>query len=78
MLKKHKATFDAVQKAMACRPRADLLLGPRTDFGQVMGDFPTIPSLATPAWDCRRPEKFREQLIGALVLYDRGDLELET
>lgn len=48
-----------------------------TDFGGFMGDFPTIPSLATLAWDCRRPEKFREQLLGALRLYDNGDLELE-
>jgi lytic murein transglycosylase len=48
-----------------------------TDFGGFMGDFPTIPSIATLAWDCRRPEKFREQLLGALRLYDQGDLELE-
>ena len=48
-----------------------------TDFGKNMGDFETIPSLATLAWDCRRPDKFREQLIGALRLYDNGDLDRE-
>ncbi|MCX7345997.1 MAG: lytic murein transglycosylase [Alphaproteobacteria bacterium] len=78
MMKKHKATFDAVQKAYGVPgPVLISFWALETDFGQVMGDFPTIPSLATLAWDCRRPEKFREQLIGALVLYDKGDLELE-
>lgn len=48
-----------------------------TDFGKNLGDFDTISSLATLSWDCRRPEKFREQLIGALKLYENGDLERE-
>ena len=48
-----------------------------TDFGKNMGDFDTISSLATLSWDCRRPDKFREQLIGALMLYQNGDLPRE-
>jgi lytic murein transglycosylase len=48
-----------------------------TDFGGFMGDFPTIQSIATLAWDCRRPEKFRPQLIAALQLLDTGDIPLE-
>jgi membrane-bound lytic murein transglycosylase B len=78
LLKKHKATFDAVQEQYGV-PGAVIIAfwALETDFGANMGDFATIPSLATLAWDCRRPEKFREQLMGALTLYDRGDLELE-
>ena len=45
-----------------------------TDFGANIGDLPTIPSLATLAWDCRRPEKFRPQLMAALDLIQQGDL----
>ncbi|MGD9740655.1 MAG: lytic murein transglycosylase [Bauldia sp.] len=45
-----------------------------TDFGAGTGDFPTINAIATLAFDCRRPEEFRPQLLDALRLIDRGDL----
>jgi lytic murein transglycosylase len=48
-----------------------------TDFGGFMGDFPTVQAIATLAWDCRRPEKFRPQLIAVLQLLDAGDMPLE-
>ncbi|MGH6906503.1 MAG: lytic murein transglycosylase [Aestuariivirga sp.] len=48
-----------------------------TDFGGYVGDLPTIQSLATLAWDCRRPEKFRPQLLSALNLVGKGDLSVE-
>jgi lytic murein transglycosylase len=48
-----------------------------TDFGGFMGDSPTVQSIATLAWDCRRPEKFRPQLIAVLQLLDAGDMPLE-
>ena len=48
--------------------------GLETDFGANIGDGPTLVSLATLAYDCRRPDLFREQLIAALKIIDRGDL----
>ena len=48
-----------------------------TDFGAFIGDLPTLHSLATMAYDCRRPELFREQLLAALRIIDRGDLQAE-
>jgi lytic murein transglycosylase len=45
-----------------------------SDFGAGTGDFPTIQSLATLAFDCRRGEEARPQLLDALRLLDRGDL----
>mgnify|MGYP000172743900 CR=1 FL=1 len=48
-----------------------------TDFGANTGEMPTIPSLVTLAWDCRRPELFREQLLAALKIIDRGDLGVD-
>jgi lytic murein transglycosylase len=48
--------------------------GLETDFGANSGNFPTIRSLATLAFDCRRPDKFRGELLAALQIVDRGDM----
>jgi lytic murein transglycosylase len=48
--------------------------GLETDFGANSGKFPTIRSLAALAYDCRRPGKFRGELIAALEIVDRGDM----
>ena len=48
--------------------------GLETDFGVNTGKFPTIRSLATLAYDCRRSEMFRDELLDALRIIDRGDL----
>ncbi|MFD2237379.1 lytic murein transglycosylase [Aureimonas populi] len=49
--------------------------GLETDFGGFLGDFETLPALATLAHDCRRPELFRPHLIAAIRLVDLGYLE---
>jgi lytic murein transglycosylase len=46
--------------------------GLETSFGADSGSFPTFRSLATLAWDCRRPERFRAELIDALMMVQRG------
>ena len=48
--------------------------GLETDFGVNTGKFSTIRSLATLAYDCRRAETFRAELMDALRLVERGDL----
>lgn len=48
--------------------------GLETDFGANIGKFPTLRSLATLAYDCRRAETFRGELLDALRIIDRGDL----
>ena len=48
--------------------------GLETDFGVNQGKFSTIRSLATLAYDCRRSEKFRSELLDALRVIDRGDV----
>jgi lytic murein transglycosylase len=48
--------------------------GLETDFGVNTGKFPTIRSLATLAFDCRRAEQFRGELMDALRIVQRGDL----
>jgi len=48
--------------------------GLETDFGVNIGKFATIRSLATLAYDCRRSEMFRGELMDALRIIERGDL----
>ena len=48
--------------------------GLETDFGVNIGKFPTIRSLATLAYDCRRSDMFRAELMDALRLIERGDI----
>jgi len=48
--------------------------GLETDFGGFTGDFSSLRSLATLAYDCRRPDQFRGELMAALMILDRGDL----
>ena len=46
--------------------------GLETSFGADNGSYPTFSALATLAWDCRRPDRFRAELIAALMMVDRG------
>jgi lytic murein transglycosylase len=48
--------------------------GLETDFGVNIGKFSTMRSLATLAYDCRRAETFRSELMDALRIIERGDL----
>jgi lytic murein transglycosylase len=46
--------------------------GQETGFGGDSGSYPTFSALATLAWDCRRAERYRAELIDALLLVERG------
>lgn len=71
----NKAIFARIQKEYGVPPQViTAFWGLETDFGANMGDGPTITSLATLAYDCRRPDLFRPQLIDALKIIARGDL----
>jgi lytic murein transglycosylase len=48
--------------------------GLETSFGAVTGNFPTIKSVASLAYDCRRTDMFRAELFDALRIVDRGDM----
>src|SRR3978361_905860 len=48
--------------------------GLETDYGVNIGKFSTLRSLATLAYDCRRSEMFRNELMDALRIVQRGDL----
>ena len=46
-----------------------------SDFGTFTGKFQVLTSITTLAYDCRRPDMFRPQLMDALRLIQRGDLK---
>jgi lytic murein transglycosylase len=45
-----------------------------SDFGVNMGKLPTLRSLVSLAYDCRRSEMFQNETIAALKIIERGDL----
>ncbi|MBV9348447.1 MAG: lytic murein transglycosylase [Pseudolabrys sp.] len=49
--------------------------GLETDYGAFLGTFPTVRAIATLAYDCRRPEKFRPELMAILKIVDQGNLD---
>ena len=78
LLKRHARTFRRISEDFGVPgPVIVAFWGLETDFGANPGNFRTMRSLATLAYDCRRPELFRPQLLDAMRLIERGDLRLE-
>jgi lytic murein transglycosylase len=48
-----------------------------SDFGANMGNYHSLSSIASLAYDCRRADRFRGQLLDGLRLIERGDLRPE-
>jgi lytic murein transglycosylase len=48
--------------------------GLESDFGANMGNLPTLRSLVSLAYDCRRAQMFADETLAALKIIDRGDL----
>jgi lytic murein transglycosylase len=78
LMKANRALFDEIERRFGVpAPVLVAFWGLETDFGAFMGDSPTLTSLATLAYDCRRPEKFRPQLLAGLKLLEARDLPIE-
>ncbi len=75
LIAKYSNTFAGIEKEFGVpAPVLTAYWALETDFGAFVGDGPTLTSLATLAYDCRRPDLFRTQLIDAIKIIDRGDL----
>ena len=78
LAKKYANVFARAEKSTGVpAPVITALWALETDFGADSGDLPTLRSLATLAFDCRRPEIFRKELLAALSIIDSGDLAPE-
>jgi membrane-bound lytic murein transglycosylase B len=73
------ALFASIQQRYGVPPGPLIAIwGMETGFGSQRGNQNMLSSIATLAYDCRRPEYFTEQLYAALQLIDRGVLSAGT
>jgi membrane-bound lytic murein transglycosylase B len=78
MYRRHRALVERVDKAYGVDPRLLIAVwGLESEFGRFAGVRPTVPTLATLAYDPRRGAMFRTELFNALEIVNRGDIELE-
>jgi lytic murein transglycosylase len=78
-IKKHHALFARIEKTYGVP--AEVLAavwGLESDYGALFGKFKILPSLATLAYDCRRGDHFRPELMDALRIVERGDQTVAT
>lgn len=74
---RHRALLRQVASRFGVEPQVIVAIwGLESNFGRFSGVRPTIPVLATLGYETRRGEFFRGQLIDALRIIDRGDIEL--
>jgi lytic murein transglycosylase len=75
LIQQHSALFARIEREFGVpAPVLVAFWGLESDFGIGQGKLQVLPSLATLAYDCRRPQMFRAELLAALQLIDRGDL----
>jgi lytic murein transglycosylase len=73
-MKKHAVIFAKVEKAYGVPPSVlTAFWGLESDFGKTFGKYNILRSITTLAYDCRRPDFFRQQLFDALRIIERGD-----
>jgi len=77
-IKAHGAAFARAEKEYGVPPAVIAAFwGLESDFGANMGNLPTLRSLVSLAYDCRRSQMFANETIAALKIIDRGDLTPE-
>ena len=77
-IRTYAAAFARAEKEYGVPPAVIAAFwGLESDFGANMGNLPTLRSLVSLAYDCRRSERFQNETIAALKVIDRGDLTPE-
>lgn len=79
LLREHKALLAEVSKKYGVQPRFLVaLLGIETNYGRNTGGYRVVDALATLAHDGRRAAYFRRELLAALTILDRHNIEPDT
>lgn len=79
MLIKHRDALDAAARRYGVQPRfIAAFWGLESNFGTHTGVFPVIGAVATLAHDRRRSSFFRSQLLAALTIMNRGDVDIRV
>ena len=77
MYSRHRALLRRVAEKYGVPARVVVSVwGLESNFGRFSGVRPTIPTLATLAYDTRRGTMFRNELLSALEILNRGDIDL--
>jgi lytic murein transglycosylase len=75
LIKSYAPVFARIDKQFGVpAPVIVAFWGLESDFGANMGNYRSLSSIASLAYDCRRADRFRAQLLDALRLIQRGDL----
>ena len=75
MLKQYGSVLARIEQAYGVPGEVLVAIwGLETDFGVNIGKFQTIRALATLAYDCRRTDMFKAELMDALRIVERGDV----
>jgi membrane-bound lytic murein transglycosylase B len=78
MYGRHRALLDQVSERYGVPSRIIAAVwGVESNFGRFSGVRPTIAALATLAWDPRRSSLFRGELLEALEILNRGEIDLD-
>ncbi len=78
LLKEHRSLLNKIAAQYKVQPRFIVALwGIETSYGAFLGGHHVIRALATLAYDGRRADMFRRELIAALRILDRGDIDLD-
>ena len=73
----YKEELDAVSKKYNVQARFIVAIwGVETNYGNYTGKFPLISSLTTLAFDGRRSKLFRKQLLDALIIIEKENINL--
>jgi len=76
MYTKHRSLLQRFTKRYGVDPRILVSIwGLESNFGRFAGVRPTIPTLATLAYDTRRSTMFRAELFNALQILNQGDID---
>lgn len=77
MYTRHRKVLAEVAERYDVSPRIIVgIWGLESNFGKFAGVRPTIGALATLAWDPRRSAFFRGELLNAMEILDRGDIDV--
>jgi membrane-bound lytic murein transglycosylase B len=79
LLIEHRALLEEISAKYGVQPRFIIALwGLESRYGERMGEFKVIESLATLAYEGRRAKFFRKELIAALKIVDQDKLDANT
>jgi lytic murein transglycosylase len=78
LMRRHAALLGKIERQYGVPGAVVVAIwGLETGYGADNGRFPIFNAVATLAYDCRRAETFRAELLDALRIVERGDMKPE-